>query len=367
MKGLVVTGPGEARYTEIERPRPRPGQALIRVKYAGICGGDPGHIARNAYGASPEAPRVYGHEYFGEVIEINNPEGLPSRVKVGDMVVGPQNAPCGVCDQCMEGRFSICSAQYGAKVRPGGTFGEYLERDLDKLFPIAAEVDPLVASIAEPLAIAVFDIRNSGIGIGDTALVIGAGSVGILIGLLARHNGASRVIFTEISDARVESIRAMGFEAYNSITQDVREKVRETTFNGVDYVFEVSGSQPGLDLALTVVRQRGRIVPVGLPNPFRSFDFGKVVEKELEMVCVNMHHLEDFREAVNLINRGELNDEFRKLVTSIWPMERALEAIEASTDKSGGDIKILLEPGRREVTYFIPRTTAKGNCEEVAK
>lgn len=348
MKGFVVTGPAQASYTDIERPVPKAGQALIRVIYAGICGGDPGHVARNAYGASPEQPRVYGHEYYGEVVEINNPENLPCRVKVGDLVVGPQNAPCGVCDQCMEGRFSICSAQYGAIRRPGETFAEYLERDLDKLFPIDPSVDPIVASIAEPLAIGVFDVRNSGIGLGDTALIIGAGAVGMLIGILARHNGASRIIYSEISDNRVDLIRSMGFEAYNSMKEDVRKIIADTTDGGVDMVFEVSGSQPGWELAFDAVRPKGRVVPVGLPNPNRSVDFGKLVNKEIDMLCVNMHHLNDFAEAANLINRGELNDQLRKIVTSVWPLEKTGEALDASMDKNGGEIKILLQPGLEE-------------------
>lgn len=352
MKGFVVTGPAQAGFTEIERPIPKPGQALIRVIYAGICGGDPGHVARNAYGASPEQPRVYGHEYYGEVVEINNPENLPCRVKVGDLVVGPQNAPCGVCDQCMEGRFSVCSARYGARRRPGGTFAEYLERDLDKLFPLRPGVDPIVASIAEPLAIGVFDIRNSGIGLGDTALIIGAGAVGILIGLLARHNGASRIVFSEISEQRVQFIRSLGFEAYNSMTEDVLGIIRKSSKDGMDFVFEVSGSQPGWDLAMDAVRPKGRLVPVGLPNPYRSINFAKVVEKEIDMLCVNMHHLNDFNEAVNLINRGDLNKELRQLVTSIWPLSRTGEALDASLDKNSGDIKILLEPGRTDIEKF---------------
>jgi 2-desacetyl-2-hydroxyethyl bacteriochlorophyllide A dehydrogenase len=348
LKGFVVTGPNQASFTDIEMPAVKPGQALIRVVYSGICGGDPGHVMRNAYGASPEQPRVYGHEYYGEVVSINNPENLPCRVKVGDMVVGPQNAPCGVCDQCMEGRFSICSAQYGAIRRPGGTFGEYLERDLDKLFPIAPGVDPIVAAVAEPLAIAVFDVRNSGIGLGHNALIIGAGAVGMLIGMLARHNGASRIVFSEVSDNRVESIAQLGFEAHNSMKEDILKIVKETTEEGMDYVFEVSGSQAGWDLMFEAAKPGGVVVPVGLPNPNRSINFARVVEKELDMRCVNMHHLNDFSEAVNLINRGDINDELKKIVTSIWPLEETGAALEASTNKDGKDIKILLQPGLKE-------------------
>jgi len=349
MKGFAVTAPSEGSYREIATPVPKPGQALIKVEYAGICGGDPGHFARNFYKGSPEDPRIYGHEYYGEVVEINNPENIPTRIKIGDKVVGPQNAPCGVCDQCMEGRFSICSAQYGGKRRPGGTFGEYLERDLDKLFPIKPGIDPIVASIAEPLAIGVFDIRNSGFGLGDTALIVGAGAVGILMGILARHNGAARVIFSEISDNRVEFIKSMGFEAYNSLKEDVLKVIQDTTEEGMDYVFEVSGSQPGWDLALAAVKPKGKVVPVGLPNPNRNIDFAKVVEKEIDLHCVNMHHLNDFAEAVNLINRDEINDQLRKIVTSIWPMSRTDEALQASVNKDGSDIKILLQPDLTEI------------------
>ena len=353
MKGFVVTGPAQASFTEIEKPVPKPGQALIKLEYAAICGGDPGHIMRNAYGASPEEPRVYGHEYVGTVIEINNPDHLPTRIKEGDLVVGPQNKPCGVCDQCMEGRFSICSSMFGSIRRPGGTFGEYFERDLDKLFPVSGEVDPLVATLAEPLAVAVYDVRKSGIGLGDTALIIGGGAVGILIGILARHNGASRIIYSEVSENRIELLKSMGFEAYNSMKEDIMKIVRDTTKNGMSFVYEVSGSQPGWDLAFDAVSPHGRLIPVGLPNPNRNIRFGDIARKEIDMICVNMHHLNDFHEAVELINRRTINDELKKIVTAIWPLNRIGEAIEESTNKTGKNIKILLKPGSEEIISLV--------------
>jgi threonine dehydrogenase-like Zn-dependent dehydrogenase len=342
----MVTGPGEGRVRDVQKPVPGPGQALVRMEYAGICGGDPGLFKMNMYGASPENPRIYGHEFYGEVVEINNPQNIPTRVKAGDKVVGPQNAPCGVCDQCMEGRFSVCSATYGAKCRPGGCFGEYFERDLDKLFVIPKEIDPLVAVLAEPLAIAVFDIRNSGVGLGSNVLIIGAGAVGLMIGMLARLNGSRHVVFAELSEKRIEFVKSLGFTSWNSAKDDVVKLSRELTGGAdMDYVFEVSASQPGWNISLDTVRQGGMVVPVGLPHNERTIDFGKVYRKQIDLNTVNMHHLNDFSEAVNLIVRGNINADLRRLVTSVWPLEETLEAIEASVDKSGNDIKIVLRPG----------------------
>jgi threonine dehydrogenase-like Zn-dependent dehydrogenase len=322
--------------------------------YSGICGGDPGIFASNLYGGTPEYPRVLGHEFYGEIVEVYNPEDRPSRVKKGDFVVGAQNKPCGVCDQCLEGRFSVCSGMYGAFSRPTGCFAEYFERDLDKLFPIASGVDPLVAALAEPLAVGVFDIRNSRLGVGDDVLVIGAGAIGILIGLLARLNGAALVCFSEVSESRITFMRAMGFEAYNAKDDVVRIMREKTGGKGPDYVFEVSGSQPGWDLALEAVRQGGMVLPIGSPFGLgppvtRAVDYGKIYQKEIDLNPVNMHHLGDFAEAAHLINRGDLNQDLRRLVTSIWPLDRTAEAIEASRDKTGNNIKILIRPGPEEI------------------
>jgi threonine dehydrogenase-like Zn-dependent dehydrogenase len=96
------------------------------------------------------------------------------------------------------------------------------------------------------------------------------------------------------------------------------------------------------------VRQGGTVVPVGLPGADRAVDYGKIYEKEIDLLMVNMHHLGDFAEAVNLIHRGSLNKEFRSMVTAIWPLEQAAAAVEASADKTGHDIKILLQPGLKE-------------------
>ena len=346
MKGFLVTGPGEGSVTEADRPIPGPGQCLIKVEYAGICGGDPDIFLNNNYGATPQNPRIYGHEYYGEVVEINNPGNHPCRIKIGDKVVGPQDAPCGVCDQCISGRPSICSGMFGMRRRPGGAFGEYLERDIDRVFPLAPGADPIAATMCEALAVAVFDVRFTGVGIGDRVLIIGAGAVGILIGLLARHNGASDIMFAEISDYRLALLREMGFQTCHSIRDDVCEFVKQRTGGlGADYVFETSGSQPGWDLSIDAAKYGGKVVPVGLPYEERTIDFGMVFDKELELISVNMHQTGDFSEAVHLINRGELNAEVRKIITSVWPLELTKEALNASCNKDGKDIKILLAPG----------------------
>ncbi len=353
MKGLFVTGPGEGSVCLGDIPQPARGQALIKLEYAGICGGDPAIFAHNNYGGTKEHPRITGHEFYGEVVTINNPDGRPCRVNVGDKVVGPQDAPCGICDQCLAGRPSICSGMYGARSRPSGCFAEYFERDIDRLFPVKPEVDPLIAALAEPLAVAVFDVRFSKVGIGDSVLIIGAGAVGILIGLLARHNGASRVVFAELSQHRLDLMQSMGFDTLHSAKDDVVGAARDMTGGkGMDYVFETSGSQPGWNTALDAVRHGGFVVPVGLPYCDRSIDFGKVYEKEIDLLSVNMHQVGDFSKAVDIINSGCLNDAFRKLITSVWPLEQAMEAMEASVDKTGNDIKILLKPDLEEKIVF---------------
>ena len=349
MQGFAVTGPGEGVVSQTDRPVAAPGQCLIKVEYAGICGGDPAIFMHNNYGATPDDVRIYGHEYYGEVVEINNPQNHPCRVKIGDKVVGPQDAPCGVCDQCISGRPSICSGMFGERRRPGGAFAEYLERDLDRVFPLAPGVDPIVATICEPLAVAVFDVRFTGVGLGDRVLIIGAGAVGILIGLLARYNGASEVIFAEVSDNRIEFLRNMGFKACHSVRDDVSAFTREhTSGKGADYIFETSGSQPGWDMSLDAVRVAGKVVPVGLPYVERTVNFGAIYDKELDVISVNMHQTGDFSEAVHLVNRGDLNADFKRIVTSLWPLEQTKEALEASLDKDGHDIKILLVPGLAE-------------------
>jgi threonine dehydrogenase-like Zn-dependent dehydrogenase len=225
---------------------------------------------------------------------------------------------------------------------------------VDRLFPIEPQVDPIVAAIAEPLAVAVFDIRNSGVSVGDSVLVIGAGTVGILTGLLARYNGAGQVLFAEISERRIEFMKSLGFDTCNSGKNDVVKIARDATEGrGMNFVFETSGSQPGWNLSLDAVREGGTVVPVGLPYADRSVDFGKIFRKEIVLLSVNMHQVGDFAEAAHLINRGTLNEDFKKLVTSIWPLEQTLEALKASSDKNGNNIKILLQPGLAEKRILV--------------
>ncbi len=343
MKAFVLTGPSMGEIRDLPIPVPQPGQALIKVSYAGICGGDPGHFAANTMGGAPDKNIIFGHELCGTVLEINNPDNLPCRVKVGDKVTAMQSNPCGVCEQCGEGRPSVCTPVYGSKPRTNGCVCEYVVRNLDRIFKFNDDVDPRIGAIAEPLAVACFDVKHSGIKPGDTCLITGAGSVGILIGLIARLTGASRVIFAELSQKRIDLMREFGFEAYNSASDNIPQIIHDTTNgHGVDLVFEVSGAQPCYNMAFECVRYHGTVVPVGLPVPNRAIDFTKILDKQLNIVTVNSTHPDSFLDSTTVINRGVITKELDRIITSEWPIEQYIEALTESTNKAGDNIKIVI-------------------------
>lgn len=344
MKGFRVVGPGQGSIEEIDVPACEPGQALINVEFAGICGGDPRLFALNTYGATPEKPLVYGHEFVGIVESVHNPLSLPSRVNVGDRVVGHQDRPCNVCSQCISGRPSICSAEYGARERSTGCFAEYLTRDLPYLFKIEDQVSPKVAALVEPLAVAVFDVRQATLEASDRVLIIGGGTIGILLGLVLRLTGINNVVFSEVSDRRIAFIKSLGFVACNPIKDELSDVLDEQYGSaGVDCVFEVAGAQSAYDSAFNHVKMRGKIVLVALPGEKRKIDFQAVFSKQLHLISVNSHQLDDFATATNIVNAGILESELSRLVTSIYPLIEIEKAYQASVNKESDDIKILVD------------------------
>jgi 2-desacetyl-2-hydroxyethyl bacteriochlorophyllide A dehydrogenase len=344
MKGFRVVAAAQGEVEEMARPDALPGQALIRVEYAGICGGDPNLFALNTYGATPERPLVYGHEFVGVVEKINNPEGLPSRVEVGDRVVAHQDRPCNVCRYCISGKPSICSGEYGKRDRSTGCFAEYLTRDLPYIFKINDNVASRVAVLAEPLSVAVYDVRQSQLKRGDRVLIIGGGTIGILIALIAQCIGVNDILFFEIVEKKIRLLHELGFSAVNPQKVEIVGSLKKRFgVDDVHCVFEVSGAQASYEAAFKSVAPLGKVVLIALPPGERMIDFDAIYKKKLQVISVNSHQLDDFSLAVDLINAGKLNSALEKIVTGVFPLDDLKNALAASKNRELGHVKVLVD------------------------
>lgn len=339
MKAAVIDQVNSIHLQDREIPQISEGEALIKVRYCGICGSDL-HVL---HGQHPTAtfPVVPGHEFVGELVEANG-EGA-EQLEPGDMVVAQPFFSCGNCEPCAKGHDNVCRHLRFMGAHCDGGFAEYVKVATRKVYKIPKDMDLRLAALAEPIAVAVHDVRRSGLQVGETVLVIGGGPIGMLIAMVARHAGANKVVISEINEFRCDFAKKLGFETVNPLDADFAEQMQSLSGGkGFDVTFEVSGSKPGITSAIEYTTIGGMIMVVGMTKEPYPVDLSAMFSKELRMQGVRIHAQYNFIGAVELLKSGELDEEFAALVSKVFPFEELEKAFEF-VQTPGEYFKVLIQ------------------------
>lgn len=333
MKKLVLTDWKKVELVEAPIPEPGPGEAVVRIKYAGICGSDL-HVFDGKH-PSATVPLVMGHEACGELYAINDSR---TDIKVGDKVCAHTIKPCRACEACNTGRENLCTSVKIMGTNFDGVFTQYLLVDANRLIKFDDHVDEKIAALVEPLTVGVHDVRRSGLRPGDNVLIGGAGPIGLIIGMMAKFSGAAHVVLTEIDPTRIKIAQDMGFVVANPTQPDFADICAENNDgDGFDRVFEITSVQSSFSTCLSQLKKGGALLQVGMPPAGREFDLdiNKIIYSECDLRGVRHHTMSDMQTAAKIINSGVLNDQLAKLISAVYPMEKSMEALErARSDKS---------------------------------
>lgn len=273
MRALVKakSAPG-LELQDVPKPQMGPGEVLIRVRMASICGTDM-HIWKWDDWASRTVPvpLVVGHEYMGLVEAVGE---RVTQVKPGQRVSGEGHIPCGQCRNCLSGRGHICARTVAVGVNRPGAFADYLVIPEANVRPLPDSVSDEVASILDPLGNAVhtalaFDV------VGEDVLITGAGPIGLMAAAVCRHAGARHIVVTDLNDERLALAARMGAtRAVRADREDLGEVMRALGMKeGFDIGLEMSGSPQALDAMIHAVICGARVALLGL--------FGKKPEVDL--------------------------------------------------------------------------------------
>lgn len=302
---------------------PAAGEVEIDVAYCGICGTDM-HVFHGNMDARVGRRRVIGHEMSGTVRALG---GGVSGLGVGDKVVVRPLVHCGHCPACRAGYSHICHNLKFLGLDSDGAFQQRWCVPAHTVHRLPADMPLDHAALIEPLAVACHDVRMSRLAAGETALVIGGGPIGTLVGMVARHRGG-RVLVSEINPHRQAMSRGLGFDVLDPAQLDLANEIDERTAGkGADVVFEVSGSQAGADAMTAVAAARGRIVMVAIHAQKRQVDLFRFFWRELEMIGTRVYEPQDYDDAIGLIASGAIDA--ASLITDVRPLERIQEAFEA--------------------------------------
>ena len=329
MKAVVYRKPTGLTIEDRPVPPLQAGEARIRVHLAGICGTDI-HLAEGKRVDAPES-LIPGHEFMGVVAEVG--DGV-DRSLVGRRVVAEPILNCGQCPTCRRGYPHVCERLRVRGVHVDGVFAEYATVGADRLYPVPDGVPDRLAAVVEPLAVAVHVVRRAHPRVGDQVMIIGAGPIGLLVAQVARHAGAGRTVVVEVSPGRLAKARELGFEAL-----DGGDPALLDTALGMDVVFEVSGSVPGITHAVRALRPRGTLLVVGFfPDP-PPVALAQVLLKELELRGSRVYEPTDFPAALRLLQTHAVQVE--PLISHVLPLSRVTDAMRLCTGAAA--MKVLLD------------------------
>lgn len=267
MKAGVVHAREDIRYEEIEKPVPKEGQVLIKVKYTGICGSD---VPRVNGDACHFFPNVLGHEFSGTVEELG--EGVTS-LKPGDRVAGVPLVPCMKCEDCQKGNYSLCRHYSFIGSREFGSFAEYVVVPEANAVKFSPDVSFEQGAFFEPATVALHGLERLQYTGGKTVAILGGGTIGMFVMQWAKIFGAKEAVVFDIAPERLELGRRLGATAgINTLEADFMEQAMKLADQkGFDYVYETAGNTITMKMAFALAANKAGVCFVGTPTKELSF------------------------------------------------------------------------------------------------
>lgn len=271
-------------FADVPEPEPAADEVLVAVRAAGICGSDL-HIDdwTSSYRfMAPTLPVTLGHEFCGEVVALGR---NVRELMIGDMVVVMPSVTCGICDKCKAGLFEQCGRRRGIGISRDGAFAGHVAVPERNCLAVPPDLDPAVAALTEPLTVALNAVARGGVRQGARVLVMGPGTIGQGIALMARSAGAKDIVVVGKDDGpRLDIVRRLGFKSAIDLTHDGPATLVEAAGPGFDVVFEATGSPSVVQLALDRLRPGGKLVIAGIHDTPPTFDATRLVRNQLGIV-----------------------------------------------------------------------------------
>lgn len=342
MKALVLTGPRQFSYQEVETPLPGPGEVRIHIRVCAVCGSDVHGIDGSTGRRRP--PVIMGHEASGVIDAVG--EGV-TEWKKGDRVTFDSTIYCGECDMCRAGHVNLCANRRVlgvscAEYRQNGAFAEYVCVPERILYRLPDEVSFLSASMVEPLSIACHAALRAPITRGGTVLVAGVGTIGMLVVQVVKSMGAGLIIAADIDEKRLNMSLSCGAdETVNSAEPGALEKILDLTGGrGVDFAFDATGISATVDLCARAGALNAHIVLIGNVAPSVDFPLQIAVTRQQTFhgSCASAG---EYPQCLELIASGDIDA--ASLVSKVVPLEEGGEWINRVYDREPGLYKIALE------------------------
>ncbi len=344
MKAAVLYDVRDLRIEQVPRPQiTEPDQVLVKIDAVGICGSDIHWYEQCRIGMVVVTdPLILGHESAGEVLEVGEEVvGL----KPGDRVAIEPGRTCRRCEYCKSGRYNLCRDLPFLGTPPvDGAFCQYLAWPYDFLFKLPDELSLEEGAMMEPMAVGMHAVRLTGVRVGDTVVVIGAGPIGLTTLQAAKAHGATQIIVSDVVPFRLAAAQKLGAtDVINAAQADVPEAVKElTNGRGVDAAFECVGLSQTISDAIKSARPGGRVQLVGVgPESVDDFPIWSVMENELTITGL-FRYANAYPPAIAAAQAGIVD--VKSLITHRFSLDELPEAIAWVSDHKSAVIKAVVVP-----------------------
>ncbi|MGY2872844.1 2-desacetyl-2-hydroxyethyl bacteriochlorophyllide A dehydrogenase [Marmoricola sp. URHA0025 HA25] len=330
MRAAVAHGGGRISIESVPDPTPAPDDIVVRVRGCGICGTDL-HALGGELGIS--FPRILGHEAWGEVVALG---GGVHNVAIGDSVAIDPTLMCRTCDECLAGHTNLCVNRGVIGGTQDGAWAELVSIPQQNAHVLPPDYPHELASLIEPIACAVHGLERLNPDPGNAALVLGAGTMGLLMAVMLEHRGVGPVAVSDVNPEKLLNAREdFGLTTINP------DMVDDRSFRTV---VEATGNPLGFEAAMRAVGPAGAVLVFGVASPTASARVNphQVYADELRIVG-SMAILDSFAPALEEV--VSLRSRLAPLITHRFPLDRAADAVEAL--RAGAAIKVVLEPGTR--------------------
>lgn len=332
---VIISDVDTVEIVEEATPEVGPTEALVSILVSGVCGSDT--HAMHGHHPVMTLPYYPGHEVVGVVQAVG---AEVTAVAVGDRVTPEPTLPCGDCKMCRTNRSNICDNLqfFGCGYREGG-MADLFTVGADRLHKIPAGMSDEEAAIIEPLATPVHAVRLAGDVSGKAVVVLGCGTIGLLVLSAARHRGAAKVVMTDmLADKREMALKAGADAVFDATSPALAADVREFLGETADVVFDCVSIQPTVNSAFEMVGKGGTVVIVGVPQKPVTVPLPDMQDKQVRLQGSATYLAEDYAEAIEIIEAGGVDASI--IITNTFPLERAAEAFAAAS--TGHEVKVLV-------------------------
>ncbi len=341
MKVSVMTGIRQVIEEERKIPVIQDSEVLIQVMDCGVCGSDVHYYEHGRIGDFVvENPMILGHECAGRVVQAG---ARVTNLKKGDLVAVEPGYTCGKCEYCKKGLYNLCPDVVFLATPPyDGAFAEYIKYPADMVFKLPENMDTVEGALIEPFCVGLHAANQSEGRLGDSAVILGSGCIGLCTMLALQSKGIREIYVVDMIQKRLDMAKKLNAtEVINAGETDAVEKIMELTGGqGTTLVFETAGARVTTQQTAKLVKRGGTVVLVGMAtNPVFEYDFGTLQNKEAKLHTV-FRYRNLYPAAIDTVSRCHLA--LKQIVTDTYSFVDIPKALEDSIERKADMVKAVI-------------------------